>query len=266
MKLNEELVAKIDPLLEEALRKAKGNELIRAVMILEPQITTVTKSSLNQNQFPSYQAYRLALIDRRKSQLADELGDTIQALQNLCLKTLGGTLSRVVVVEGSADAIVRSLELPGVKHVTLDRLIALPEIALHRVVKHLADLYIKTLEHPLDEQTTKLIYQASEQYIINYHKRHNKLQILGMQKPVDLDSIYTAVQCLQPSDIWRFESIEALHELYRQAGRGFQASDADKQDGIKVANQQQYLMVLGAPGAGKSTFLRKIGLEALLRQ
>ncbi len=36
-----------------------------------------------------------------------------------------------------------------------------------------------------------------------------------------------------------------------------------KYSGLSIANQKQYLMVLGGPGAGKSTFLRKVGLEAL---
>ena len=267
MKLNESQIAKIDPLLEEVLMRAKGDEVIRAIMSLgdENQLNSnASNPPLEPQQFTSSEAYRQALIDRRKSQLTEVLGDTIQALQQLSLKTLGGGLSRVVVVEGSADAILRSLALSGVNHVTLDQLIALPEVAPDAAVKHFADIYINTLDRPLDEKTTKLIYQASEQYIINYHKRHNKLQILGMQQPVDLDSIYTAVQCLQPDDIRRFESIEALQNLFSKAGkRGFQLEKAGKQEGIKVANQQQYLMVLGAPGAGKSTFLRKIGLEAL---
>ncbi|WP_373528343.1 NACHT domain-containing NTPase [Nostoc sp.] len=267
MKLNESQIAKIDPLLQEVLMRAKGNEVIRAIMSLgdENQIRlSASNSSVKPQQFTSSEAYRQALIDQRKSQLAEVLGNTIEELQQLSLKPVGGGLSRVVVVEGSADAILRSLALSGVNHVTLDQLIALPEVAPDAAVKHFADIYINTLDRPLDEKTTKLIYQASEQYIINYHKRHNKLQILGMQHPVDLDSIYIAVQCLQPSDIWRFESIEALQKFFSETGkRGFQLEKADKQEGIEVANQQQYLMVLGAPGAGKSTFLRKIGLEAL---
>lgn len=35
---------------------------------------------------------------------------------------------------------------------------------------------------------------------------------------------------------------------------------------MRVANNEQYLMVLGGPGVGKSTFLRKVGLEALKRE
>ncbi|MDZ8221879.1 NACHT C-terminal helical domain 2-containing protein [Nostoc sp. ChiVER01] len=267
MKLNESQITKIDPLLEEVLMRAKGDEVIRAIMSLgdENQLNSnASNPPLEPQQFTSSEAYRQALIDRRKSQLTEVLGDTIQALQQLSLKTLGGGLSRVVVVEGSADAILRSLALSGVNHVTLDQLIALPEVAPDAAVKHFADIYINTLNRPLDKKTTKLIYQASEQYIINYHKRHNKLQILGMQQPVDLDSIFTPVQCLQPDDIRPFESIEALQNHFSKAGkRGFLVEKAGKQEGIKVANQQQYLMVLGAPGAGKSTFLRKIGLEAL---
>lgn len=266
MNLNESQIAKIDPLLEQVLTSARGDEVIRAIMSLGVENQMRTNASilpLEPKQFPSYEVYRQALVDRRKSQLASVVGDTIQSLQNLSLKTSGVGLSPVVVVEGSADAIVRSLELPEVNRVRLDQLIALPEIVPDEALNHLANLYINILDCPIEEKIKKLISLASEQYIINYHKSHNKLQILGMHKPVDLDSIYI-VQCLLPSEIWQFESIQALQELYRQAGkRGFQVKYADKQDGIAVANQQKFLMILGAPGAGKSTFLRKIGLEAL---
>ncbi|MEH2218463.1 MAG: NACHT domain-containing protein [Nostoc sp.] len=85
-----------------------------------------------------------------------------------------------------------------------------------------------------------------------------------MREPVKLESIYTAVQFLGDDAIRNFESIENLEEVYRQAkSRGFQSHNGKKQAGIKVANNKQYLMVLGGPGAGKSTFVRKMGLEAL---
>ncbi len=264
MKLNERQIAKIDPLLEEALTEAKGNEELLVIMSLDLKKPLV-KEPFKPKEFSSNEEYRQALIHYRQKEYAELLGDTIQALNHLSLTPIvGGTNSRVVVVQGSPENILHALELPGVRHASLDRLIALPGIATDAAIDYIANLYIKTLNRSLDKRTKELIFQGSEQYIINYHQRHNKLQVLGMQKPVDLDSIYTYVEFLLPSDIWRFESIEALQEVYRQTGRsGFQGQNVTKQDGINLANQEQYLMVLGPPGAGKSTFLRKIGLAAL---
>ncbi len=116
----------------------------------------------------------------------------------------------------------------------------------------------------LDEKTREIIFAASKQYVQNYEERHGILKVLGMREPVKLESIYTAVQFLGDDAIRSFESIENLEEVYRQAKiRRFQSQDDRKQAGIKVANDKQYLMVLGGPGAGKSTFVRKMGLEAL---
>lgn len=120
------------------------------------------------------------------------------------------------------------------------------------------------IDKKLDEKTEHLIARASEQYFQNYLDRHGVLKVLGMREPVPLESVYTTVQFLDKADVRRFESIDNLERAFRQAGkRGFQPKDAAKQDGLKVANEKSFLMVLGGPGAGKSTFLRKMGLEAL---
>jgi hypothetical protein len=116
----------------------------------------------------------------------------------------------------------------------------------------------------LDDQKKQLIYKASGEYEKRYFKRHGILKVLGMPEAVRLESVYTAVQFLDEQEIRIFESIQNLEEAYRKANkRSFQQKDCQKQEGLKIANQKQYLMVLGQPGAGKSTFLRKIGLEAL---
>jgi len=120
--------------------------------------------------------------------------------------------------------------------------------------------WIKTL----DEKTEQVLARSSVQYIENYAERHGILKVLGMREPVPLESIYTAVQFLDRAGLSRFESIETLEQEFRQSrDRSFQPRDLVKRDGLKVANEKPYLMVLGGPGAGKSTFLRKIGLEAL---
>lgn len=267
MNLKEDQISKIDPLLEEFLMNARGDEKIRVIMTLgdENQLrNNQALPMLEPANFPSPTAYRQALIERRKNQLSEVIGNTIQELQNLSLKPLGGTMSRVVVVEGSATDILNSLELSGVNNVSLDQLVGLPEVAPDEAVNHFAELYIKILGIDLDQKTKKLIYQASKQYILNYQKRYNRLRVLGMSQPVNLDDIYTEVQCLQPDEIRNFESVTALEKNYRHNGSPRLTNEKSaRENGITIANQYTHLMILGQPGAGKSTFLRKIGLEAL---
>jgi hypothetical protein len=108
--------------------------------------------------------------------------------------------------------------------------------------------------------------KALQQYVQNYQKRHGELKVacVRMDNPMKLDELYTAVQLLDRSELHYFESADALQDWFRLSNRrGFGYSDETKRSGIDVANQAQYLMVLGGPGVGKSTFLRKVGLEAL---
>ncbi|MEA5470879.1 NACHT domain-containing protein [Spirulina sp. 06S082] len=116
----------------------------------------------------------------------------------------------------------------------------------------------------LNEKTRQLIFNVSERYGQNYAERHGILKVLGMRESVSLDSVYTNVRLLDEYGIRRFESIENLEKAFRDGNkRRFQSDKCEKQVGVEVANKEQYLMVLGAPGSGKSTFLRKMGLEAL---
>lgn len=106
-------------------------------------------------------------------------------------------------------------------------------------------------------------FKAAGKYIESYTKRHGKLKVLGMKDPVELDEIFTTVQLLGEDEVQQFATIDDLEKLYREAGqRLLRYRSKERQDGIAVASQKQFLMVLGAPGAGKSTFLRKIGLES----
>ena len=106
---------------------------------------------------------------------------------------------------------------------------------------------------------------ALKKYADKYQSRYGLLKLLGMPQAVNLEEVYTKVRFLDDLSIRRFESIEALEKAYREGQqRQFQIGrERSAQDGIIVANEYQYLMVLGGPGAGKSTFLRRLGLEAL---
>ncbi len=76
------------------------------------------------------------------------------------------------------------------------------------------------------------------------------------------EPLYINVKCL--GNLVRDYYDENLENKYRESKqRRFNFRDDGKKDGLLLANQEQYLMVLGDPGIGKSTFLRKVGLEAL---
>jgi hypothetical protein len=105
-------------------------------------------------------------------------------------------------------------------------------------------------------------YLFLKEYAERYWNRHGMIKVLKMSKPMDLESIYINVKCL--GHLVRDYYDENLENKYRESNqRRFSFRDNEKQDGLLFANQEQYLMVFGDPGIGKSTFLRKIGLEAL---
>ena len=115
-------------------------------------------------------------------------------------------------------------------------------------------------------QAVQQAIAASNRYVQKYKDRHGQIKVMPglMKEPLPLESIYTAVKLLDDRSIRYFASSDDLEEAYRESGRrGFRVGNKARLDGMNIANQKQYLMVLGSPGVGKSTFLRKLGLEAL---
>ncbi|MFB6275844.1 MAG: NACHT domain-containing NTPase [Halothece sp.] len=116
-------------------------------------------------------------------------------------------------------------------------------------------------------QKKSQFFSAAQKYYQHYQARHGIVKVLTMREPTNLDSIYTSVRVLDRVEIQQFESIEGLEEQYRaRKERGLfpqKEDEQEKQRGIEIAQQKQYLTVLGQPGVGKSTFLKKMGLEAL---
>jgi len=111
-----------------------------------------------------------------------------------------------------------------------------------------------------------ILYHLYQQYAKNYRERHGQVSVLRMSKAMALESIYVNVQCLD--DFARDYLIDSvtLEKRFRNSNQqSFSVLfDKDKRkDGLTFANEAQYLMVFGGPGIGKSTFLRKVGLEAL---
>jgi predicted NACHT family NTPase len=144
-------------------------------------------------------------------------------------------------------------------------------LELTMLSKSLASLVAKTildggihLVKDLNGQIKHLLYEASGQYVDLYARRHGRLKVLEMSRPVELELLYTATQLLEEPRLKQLEPLERLESLCREfSGRTLDLLRVSKREGLEMVNDHQYLVVLGGPGAGKSTFLRKVGLEAL---
>ena len=121
------------------------------------------------------------------------------------------------------------------------------------------------IEETYDEIKAE-VENSYHRYDKNYRDRHGQVKVfcVGMRKPIPLDDVYVGVQFLDQHTASRYKSPEDIEQAFRERGRRYFNSTSDeRQDGTQVANDEQYLMLLGGPGVGKSTFLRKVGLEAL---
>ncbi len=262
MKLEPKYLEKVDPLLEKELTEARGYEPLRVIMVLDDpdsvsQHPTESEPNLHPSQFPNRKAYRQALIDAQEKRVANAVGKTRQALEHLSLRLRGGEISKTVVVDGSASQILAALELEGVRQVTLDQPLALNDMAQHitRIIGQAVG--------GLDARTEPVILKAAKQYFQTYYNRYGRLRVLGMRQYLPLDYIYTSVQFLENPEYYNWSSRQDLEAFYQSYSQKLSPNTQEREDGLNVANDNQYLMVLGAPGSGKSTFLRKIGLEAL---
>ena len=137
--------------------------------------------------------------------------------------------------------------------------------------------------HQFNTEGEDVFHQYSEKY--KERHGHTKVICVGMDEPMSLDDVYVDVQFLKQRQASRYGSLKNIEQEFRIEGYKHLILDlsdisfdddgavkpnekpmfdsSKRQDGMSVANDKQYLMVLGGPGVGKSTFLRKVGLEAL---
>jgi TIR domain/NACHT domain len=102
---------------------------------------------------------------------------------------------------------------------------------------------------------------AGRQYIQTLIQRYDSVRILGMEAPVSLRSIYVHVNILSKITARHTASEQDLEHFFSKDKRGF-GSILQSTTALEVVNRLQYVIVLGKPGAGKSTFLKYLALLA----
>ena len=224
----------------------------------QPSIEAELIAAQKNKQFEEQLREELAASELREKQLKKELKQAGERLDRLYAEGFAETPPDENIDDQTDEEEAKAIGSFGLGQVSFDAVVFL----VQSISKIVWGNY-KRLESPLKETLVK----ASRRYLQYYRERYGILKVLGMRKPVSLESIYTKVQFLEAEAILSFETIEALEQSYRHSkNRGFQLSDRRKQAGIQVANQKKCLMVLGSPSVGKSIFLRKMGLEALKGQ
>ena len=101
---------------------------------------------------------------------------------------------------------------------------------------------------------------AAEKYRAKIKKLYGTMQIMGMSEPVPLDDIFTDAYMLdKPTAFGRFD-IDRLKELSKDTAA--QPLQSERTNGLRLVREKGNLFILGKPGAGKSTFLKYIALQA----
>ena len=159
-----------------------------------------------------------------------------------------------------------------------------PETFIDRSVSNISQIAIETLnegegkflgifDRRLHKKTERAIATASATYASQYFQSYGRANLFGIDLSVPLDSIYIEREfCLSfnPASLEFWQSPWNQNSLLKQQFRNDRQPSVDQnladrtELGIDPANQNRYLVVLGSNGAGKSTFLRKVGLDVLL--
>ncbi|GAB4163446.1 MAG: hypothetical protein Fur0021_38540 [Candidatus Promineifilaceae bacterium] len=105
--------------------------------------------------------------------------------------------------------------------------------------------------------------EATQKYLTKLYDQVNWLRLLGKREGMPLEQIFTDLNVLDKLSAEQWYSRDALQNDFLQR-RGFHwRREEVRRDGLAVVKQFPRLYILGKPGAGKTTFLKYVTLEAL---
>ncbi|GJM32108.1 MAG: hypothetical protein DHS20C18_11090 [Saprospiraceae bacterium] len=107
--------------------------------------------------------------------------------------------------------------------------------------------------------------KATEKYVKGMIDRYGQVKVLGQQSPKPLLSLYVRANILEKIRSRKGGSIQEMQADFDFDKRSF-GKKVETVDGEEIANRLDKFIVLGKPGAGKTTFLRYLALSMLKKQ
>jgi hypothetical protein len=101
---------------------------------------------------------------------------------------------------------------------------------------------------------------AANAYRAKIRKQHGTMQIMGMAEAVPIDDIFTEAYMLDKPTAFGRYNIEQLKKI--SADPDAPPPNAKRIGGLELVNSNKNLFILGKPGAGKTTFLKYVAVQA----
>lgn len=114
-----------------------------------------------------------------------------------------------------------------------------------------------------------LVNQVREKVSADIQKRCGWMRVLDMTQPIGLNDIYTDVNILEKiTGRRRLEIAQLLENCNPENFERFGLNQVVEKrvPGLVAVEQHSKLMILGKPGAGKTTFLKRIAIQCKLRR
>jgi predicted NACHT family NTPase len=114
-----------------------------------------------------------------------------------------------------------------------------------------------------------LVNQVREKISADIQKRCGSMRVLDMTQPIGINDIYTDVNILEKiTGRKRLEIAQLLENLNPEDFERFGLDQVVEKrvPGLEAVEQHSKLMILGKPGAGKTTFLKRIAIQCKLEQ